>query len=91
MAVSVDSVDKARAMKEKTKINALVLSDPAGQMLDYFKLWNEKRPIAKPASFLINSQGDVVWKLIAPSYKIRPKPEHIIETARKIIGAKSAH
>ena len=80
IAASVDSVAKARAMAERTGAAFTILSDPQGQLIDYFKVWHRGTPkgdIAIASSFLFDRDGRLIWHDITDNYKIRPRPQTI--------------
>lgn len=85
LAASVDPVDKAGAMAERTGATFTILSDEKGQLIEYFNIWNRRRPektdISIASSFLFTQKGDLIWQNITDNYKIRPKPEEILAAA----------
>ncbi|MCA9740198.1 MAG: redoxin domain-containing protein [Deferribacteres bacterium] len=81
VGVSVDPIEKAKAMAERTKTDFTFLSDIGGQLIEYFKIWHHrsnKHDIAIASSFLFAKSGQLIWQNITDNYKIRPRPEEIL-------------
>lgn len=94
MALSVDSPENAAKMRESTEADFDVLSDPEGRMLDAFGVRHSgggpsSGDIAQSASFLIDPEGEVVWRRIAENYRVRPKPAEILEAADRHLASGS--
>jgi peroxiredoxin len=84
LAASVDPVDKAKAMAERTGATFTILSDEKGQLIEYFNIWHrrpEKTDISIASSFLFTQKGELIWQNITDNHKIRPKPEEILAAA----------
>lgn len=80
-------------MRESTGAEFDVLSDPEGRMLDLFGVRHVggkgAEDIAQSASFLIDSNGKVVWRRIAENYRVRPKPSEILAAADRGLPKRS--
>lgn len=84
IGVSVDPPEKAKAMAERTETEFAYLSDEQGKLLDYYDIWHrrtEKSDIAIASSFLYAQNGELIWQDVTENYKVRPKPEAILEAA----------
>lgn len=59
-----------------------VLSDPELTAIDAFGLrhagggpWGD---IARPATFVIDPQGNVVWRDLTENWRVRPRPDELL-------------
>ncbi len=79
IAICVDSVEENRRVKEKNNLPFDILSDSDARVIaDYGLLFREPMrgiDIALPANFLLDAQGRVAWKWIAPRVQDRVDPE----------------
>jgi len=82
IAVSVDPVaTNAEAVRD---LGAAfhILSDPEMKVIDTYGLrhreGHEGEDVARPASFLIDDDGVVIWRNLAESIRVRPRPEDIL-------------
>lgn len=62
------------------------LSDPNADAIKRYDLLHEGQgtnggPIARPAEFLLDSQGVVQWSMLTENYWVRARPEQILEAA----------
>ena len=60
------------------------LSDPDGKLLDALDMRHvgaryDGADMAQSASFLIAPDGRLLWSKVAENYRIRPKPEEVLE------------
>lgn len=59
-----------------------LLSDPSHQVIDRYGLFNPEDPrgrqITHPATFVIDMDGVVRWKMVEVNYKIRPTNEDVL-------------
>lgn len=59
------------------------LSDPAAELIDLFDIRHgggrvDGADIAQSATFLLDSDGTVLWRRIAENYRQRPEPAEIL-------------
>lgn len=88
LAVSVDGPDDLQKMVERISAEDRVppdfpfLSDPDHAVIDRYGLFNEDDPkgreITHPATFVIDRQGVVRWKMVEVNYRIRPTNDDIL-------------
>jgi peroxiredoxin len=67
------------------------LSDPDGEMLDFFGVRHpggaiEGGDIAQSASFLLDRTGRLLWSRVAENYRVRPRPAEILAAADEGFG-----
>ena len=82
VAIAVDSVAENAEVAENLALNYRVLSDPQLQAIDAYGLRHDdpgqEKPIAHPASFLIDRDGIIRWRDVTSNYRLRPRPEIIL-------------
>lgn len=74
----------AKKMRDSVEAEFDVLSDEEGILLDLLGARHAGGgsggvDIAQSASFLVAPDGTVHWHRYAPNYRVRPKPEEILE------------
>lgn len=88
VAVSIDDREKQLLMIERVAeehgrtLDFPLLSDPEHAVIDRYGLRNENdpggRPIPHPATFVIDRDGRVRWKVVETDYRLRPSNEDIL-------------
>ncbi len=72
-AISVDSVEQNQAMVDKLLLPFPVLSDPSGEVIKAYGVWNPgEGGIAKPSLFLVGREGSIVWSYVGEDFADRP-------------------
>lgn len=68
-------------MADKTRATDLVfLSDPGHRVIDRYGIWNPAgRGWPHPATYVIDRQGTVRWKVVETDFRIRPSNEQILQ------------
>lgn len=65
-----------------------LLSDPGHQVIDRYGLFNPEDPrgrqITHPATFVIDMDGVVRWKMVEVNYKIRPTNEDVLNALSEL-------
>lgn len=89
MAISVDSVEENRDLAEKEKLTFKLLSDEDLAVTDSFGLRHtgaamDGGDIARPAVFIVDGDGKIAWRSVTDNYRIRIRPEAVIEQLRAI-------
>jgi peroxiredoxin len=60
-----------------------VLSDPDLTAIDAYGLRHEGgmpgNDIARPATIIIDGDGNVVWRDITENWRVRPRPDELLE------------
>ena len=88
------SADPAAATKEhlaKTGWTFTFLADPEAKAIGLYDLRHEAAPghvIARPAEFLIDPTGTVRWVDLTDDYRVRARPETVIETFDRLAGSR---
>lgn len=89
LAVSVDTVDKARETRDTLKIPFPVLSDAERKAMELYGTRNPqqdfgKDPIDIPTLVLVDRTGTVRWIHQADDYRIRAPISKVLDEARQL-------
>ena len=89
MAISVDSPEESRNLREQAGYTFTFLSDPRAEVIRRYDLIHagagiNGEDIARPAEFLVDSSGTVRWVMLTENYWVRARPEQIIEAAKAL-------
>ena len=83
VAVSVDPADVARKHSEKQGYTFTFLSDTKAEVIRRYDLLHAGgfggADIARPAEFLLDADGKVLWLNLTENYKVRSKAEEILK------------
>ena len=87
MAVSVDPPAATREHLAKMGWTFTFLSDPEGKVLRSYDLAHEiaeGQVVARPAELLIDPTGTVRWVDLTDDYRVRTRPETVIEAHERL-------
>ncbi len=94
LALSVDSPEDLQKMVDRISMEDGIvpdfplLSDPGHQVIDRYGLFNpadpKSRQITHPATFVIDTEGVVRWKMVEVNYKVRPTNQDILNALATI-------
>jgi peroxiredoxin len=89
VAISVDSPEVSRELRQRLGYTFTFLSDPQAEVIRRYDLLHagageEGRDIARPAEFLIDSTGTVRWVNLTENYWVRARPDQFIEAAKSL-------
>lgn len=89
MAISVDSPQESRDLCRKAGYTFTFLSDPKAEVIRRYDILHpgagaNGRDIARPAEFLLDSFGVIRWVNLTEDYRVRARPEQILEAAGKL-------
>lgn len=89
VAISVDPPEVTREHAKKQGYTYLFLSDAKGELIRRYDLRHEdggpgQTDIARPAEFLIDSTGTVRWVNLPNDYRVRARPEQVLEVLDKL-------
>ena len=89
VAISVDSPEESRNLREQSGYTFTFLSDPNAEVIRRYDLIHagageNGRDIARPAEFLVDSSGIVKWVNMTENYWVRARPEQVLEAAKKL-------
>lgn len=89
MAISVDSPEANRDLSRLAGYTFTLLSDPQAETIRRYDLVHAGAginggDIARPAEFLLDASGTVLWVNLTENYWVRPRPEEILDAARGV-------
>ena len=89
MAISIDSPEESRDLAQEMGYTFTILSDPNAEVIRRYDLVHagageNKKDIARPAEFLVDSSGTVRWVNLTENYTVRARPEQILEAAKQL-------
>jgi len=89
VAISVDAPDLSRDLCNKAGYTYTFLSDPNAQVIRRYDLLHPRagengHDIARPAEFLLDSSGVVRWVNLTEDFRVRARPEQILEQAKAL-------
>lgn len=89
MAISVDSPEESRNLRQQAGYTFPFLSDPKAEAIRRYDLLHagagiEGQDVARPAEFLVDSSGTVRWVNLTENYWVRARPEQVLEVAKML-------
>lgn len=89
VAISVDTPEVSRALRQKARYRYTFLSDPKAEVIRRYDLLYpgagvNGQDIARPAEFLLDASGIIRWVNLTADYRVRARPEQIIEAAKAL-------
>jgi peroxiredoxin len=89
VAISVDTPETSRDLRQKAGYTYTFLSDPRAEIIRRYDLLHRGagvngQNIARPAEFLLDSSGVIRWVNLTQDYRVRARPEQIIEAAKAL-------
>ena len=82
VAISVDPVDVSRDWAKRSGYTFTFLSDPKLEVIRRYDVAVEDEEIARPAEFLLDSNGIVRWRNLTDDYYVRARPEQVLQAAK---------
>ena len=84
LAISVDSPEENREHCQKMSYTYTFLSDPHAEVIRRYDLLHPRaspsgQDVARPAEFLLNRQGKVVWENLTEDFRVRARPEQVLK------------
>lgn len=84
----MDSPEKNLGVVNTARLGYPILSDADGTMMDAYGVRHvgasiDGGDIARPAVFVIDTKGNIAWRMITDSYRVRVRPETVIEELKK--------
>ena len=92
LAISVDPPGQSAEVARQHKIAFPILSDPELTAIGTYGLIHEKAKgdldLAKPANFLIDADGKIVWSWIAKRVQDRADPAEVERQVHQLLESK---
>jgi len=86
LAVSVDPPERSREVAAAYGLSFPLLSDPEARVIRaYGVLHADGVPggdLARPATFVLDRRGHVVWRDLTENWRVRVRPERIVAALR---------
>jgi len=87
LAISVDTNEESALLAERLGLEFPILSDVQEEVIRTWGLVHENgKPgggaIARPAVFLVEPDGTISWRRLTDDYRVRVRPEDILEALR---------
>ena len=92
VGISVDSPEINRRQSQKLRYTFPLLSDPKTQVIRRYDVLHpgagpKGADIARPAEFLIDSNGVVRWVNLTENIAVRARPEQVLEALNQLSSA----
>jgi len=89
VAISVDTPEMSRNLCRKARYTYTFLSDPKAEVIRRYDLLHRGagvngQDIARPAEFLLDSSGMIRWVNLTDDYRVRARPDQIVEQAKSL-------
>ncbi len=89
LAVSVDPAATTLDKLGSAGIDFPLLTDPELSAIDAYGVQHSSggmggHDVARPATFLIDRQGRIVWRELTDNWRIRLRPERLLEQLAKL-------
>ena len=89
LAISADTPEENHQLRHSANLDFRLLSDADGQAMDAFGLRHEGggvygEDIARPGVFILNRDGQIVWRLLTDNWRVRVRPETVIEQLKQV-------
>jgi peroxiredoxin len=87
IAVSVDTIEESARLASGLGLDYPLLSDVERKAISAWGVVHEGgKPggaaIARPATFLVEPNGTISWRSLTDNYRVRVRPEHVLEALR---------
>ena len=87
VAISVDKPELSRNLSRKAGYDFTLLSDSNAEVIRRYDLLHPHggengEDIARPAEFLLDSNGIIRWANLTEDLRVRARPEQMIEQAK---------
>ena len=89
VAISVDTPGMSRDLCAKAGYTYTFLSDPNVEVIRRYDLVHRGagpngQDIARPAEYLLDASGTIRWLNLTEDYRVRARPEQIIDQAKAL-------
>jgi peroxiredoxin len=89
VAISVDTPQTTRELCAKAGYTYTFLSDPNAEVIRRYDILHRSagpngQDIARPAEYLLDASGTIRWLNLTEDYRVRARPEQIIEQAKSL-------
>ena len=94
MGISVDTREVSQGLAKKLGLEFPLLSDPDRNVIQAYGVADDSRTISRPATFVVNSDGKVVFAHVGENPRDRPDVNRVLgalpdQPAKKDDGSNS--
>jgi peroxiredoxin len=87
----VDSPEASRRLVQSRGFHFPFLSDPNAETIRRYGVLHPKagedgQDVARPAEYLVDSKGTILWANLTDDLRIRARPEAILDAIDKLVG-----
>ena len=87
IAVSVDTIEESARLASGLGLEFPLLSDVEREVINAWGVVHEGGKsgggaIARPATFLVEPDGTISWRSVTENYRVRVRPEHVLEALK---------
>jgi peroxiredoxin len=87
VAISVDTPEESATLCKKAGYTYTFLSDPNAGVIRHYDVLHkgagvDGKDIARPAEFLVDSEGVVRWMNLTDDIRVRATPEEILKASK---------
>lgn len=84
VGISADTHQESQQLAKSAGLDFLLLADPEVEVISKFGLRHvgasvDGRDIARPAIFIINRDGEVVWRMLTDNWRVRARPKALLK------------
>ena len=89
VAISVDSPAESKKLCQSRGYTFPILSDPDAAMIRQYGVLHPKagedgKDIARPAEFLVDSDGTIRWVNLTDDFRVRARPQAVLEAFNRL-------
>ena len=90
-AISVDSPEASGKLIQSRGFHYPILSDPKAEIIRRYGVLHPQagedgQDIARPAEFLVDSKGTIIWENLTDDLRVRARPDAMLEAVDKLLG-----
>jgi peroxiredoxin len=87
VAISVDAPEVSAGLRRKANLTFTFLSDPNLEVIRRYGLLHagagpDGHDVSRPAEFLVDRSGTVVWENFTEDVRVRPRADEMLAAAR---------
>jgi peroxiredoxin len=89
VAISVDPPAQSKSLADKLGFTYPILSDRDAAIIRRYGVLHQGpetdgKPLARPAEFLVDQRGIVRWRNLTGDFRVRARPEQLLEAAKSL-------
>lgn len=91
MAASLEGPEDLRTMRDSVPATFDFFSDDGGRLVDLLGVRHaggnpmDGGDLPQSSSYLVRSDGTILWSHKTSNYRLRPRPEHILDVADALL------